>query len=188
MSKIVREVLGANQSYAQNFGKKGELACPGQGPSPFSPAWTRGSIRRKTRASRSATRMSHPQLRWARDRRRRPLAIPHKLLGAKECSSSATPIAAWSCSQMRSWQISSATASFNGKNQPAPQGPSRREPFHQMAHNQGSGTKCHAGHAAHPRASARAPQRARIRLRLRREDRSPERSMKTAIEAGKAAA
>lgn len=32
MSKIVREVLGANQSYAQNFGKKGELACPRPGP------------------------------------------------------------------------------------------------------------------------------------------------------------
>ena len=57
-TKVYDEVLKANTGYVAGFGDKGKLALPPAAPSPFSPAWTRGSIRRNTLASRKATRMS----------------------------------------------------------------------------------------------------------------------------------
>lgn len=38
------EVLKANEAYAASFGDEANLALPPARRSPFSPAWTRGSI------------------------------------------------------------------------------------------------------------------------------------------------
>lgn len=83
-SKIVSEVLAANQSYAQNFGKKGELACPSQGlrlptcmDARLDPAKYAGLTEGDAHIIRNAGGR-------ATDDAIRSLVISHKLLGTKE--------------------------------------------------------------------------------------------------------
>jgi hypothetical protein len=39
MSKVLEEVLSANEAYTENFGEKRSYQCRQDGTLPFSPAW-----------------------------------------------------------------------------------------------------------------------------------------------------
>ena len=112
MSKIVSEVLEANRSYAQSFGKKSELGLPpARGfailtcmDARLDPAKYAGLAEGDAHVIRNAGgRATEDAI--------RSLIISHKLLGTNEWSSSITPNAGWSCSRTTSWPNSSKTTS-----------------------------------------------------------------------------
>ena len=172
MSKIVSEVLEANQSYAQSFGKKGDLALPpARGfailtcmDARLDPAKYAGLAEGDAHVIRNAGGR-------ATDDAIRSLVISHKLLGTKEWF----VIHHTNCGmELFSDEIIAdlleddlATAiRWKEMVEPAPQGGPRGGPFHQMAHDQESGSERRTGCTAHPRASARAAQRAHLWLYL----------------------
>ena len=183
MSKIVSEVLEANRSYAQNFGKKGELApAPAQRlrlltcmDARLDPAKYAGLTEGDAHIIRNAGgRATEDAI--------RSLVISHKLLGTNEWF----VIHHTNCGmELFSDEMIAdlleddlATASFDGKkwSNPHHRGGHTAGHFHQMAHDQEPGGGRRAGRAAYPGASAGSPQHPDPRLYLRREDRSPERS------------
>jgi carbonic anhydrase len=170
MSKIVSEVLEANRSYAQSFGKKAELGLPpARGfailtcmDARLDPAKYAGLAEGDAHVIRNAGgRATEDAI--------RSLIISHKLLGTNEWF----VVHHTNCGmELFSDDIMAelleddlATASFDGKKWSNPHHRGGR-PFHQMAYDQEPGGERRAGCAAHPCASAGPPQCADPRLYL----------------------
>ena len=85
ISKVVDEVVAANQKYAGESARRAISRCRQPGSSQFSPAWTRGWIQPNTPNSPRATRMLIRNAGGrATDDAIRSLVISHKLLGTRE--------------------------------------------------------------------------------------------------------
>ena len=181
MSKVVHEVVTANEAYAKNFGARGELALPpARGfailtcmDARLDPAKYAGLAEGDAHVIRNAGGR-------ATDDAIRSLVISHKLLGTANGSSSTIPIAAWSFSPTRS----SPTCSRMISRPPRSTAGSGRTRISHGGHAAGHFIKWHTikdqeasvapGRAAHPRASARAREHPDLRLYLRCEDRTAE--------------
>ena len=182
MSKIVDEVVGANQKYAREFGAKGELALPPARQfailtcmdARLDPAKYAGLAEGDAHVIRNAGGR-------ATDDAIRSLVISHKLLGTREWF----VIHHTNCGmELFSDEVMAdlldddlATASFDGK--------SWSNPHHHGGHAAGHFIKWHTikdqefergpGRASHSGASAGSLECSHLRLHLRREDRASQR-------------
>ena len=112
MTKILSEVLEANENYSANFGEKGKLALPPARSfailtcmdARLDPAKYAGLAEGDAHVIRNAGGR-------ASDDAIRSLVISYKLLGTQNSSSSTTPIAEWNSSPMTSCVAFSTQAS-----------------------------------------------------------------------------
>ena len=181
MSKIVTEVVAANQAYARDFGKKGELAMPPARKfailtcmdARLDPAKYAGLAEGDAHVIRNAGGR-------ATDDAIRSLVISHKLLGTGEwfvVHHTNCGMETFTDDVMGDLlEDDLGTASFDGKKwskSPSPWWP-RGWSSHQVANDKESGIERDTGRALHPRASAGSRERADLWLHLRRQDWPPQ--------------
>ena len=165
MSKIVGEVVAANEAYVRGFGKKGELPLPpGRRfailtcmDARLDPAKYAGLAEGDAHVIRNAGGR-------ATDDAIRSLVISHKLLGTQEwfvihhTNCGMELFADEVIADLLEDDLS--TASFDARPvEPAPPRRPRCRAFHQMADHQEPVRQRHAGRASHPRASAGSRER-----------------------------